>query len=249
MTKSIRLRKPSAVHQESTQVESTGLPSGWANDPFVYVHLPNGWAYDETHGFLPVPAEIILKPGVNGTGEDRSASKAKAGFLEKGGEIISYTDPRLGKWKNYVGKWPVRSAVPGTPHGWRYAFRSCGFDVLANNAVRPVEAPEDWAEFRKHLRDSGIVPPMDEAVYMGILDREEKQLSRAIKAATENPHLGEAVTRRKDRIAKMKAAWEAYCATFYTDEVAADEPDAPAEQPKRGRVAVRATVAATPEGL
>lgn len=201
---SVRRIENAAPYQPQSAVDEERLPRKYANQPFVLVHYPTAWFYDDDSDmFLPEPSEIQGKQGVNGIGEDGDMRRALAGSVGKGGIVIHPTDRRLGPWAGYV----VRYKCEGG--GWHYTLRGAVFDKLPNGNAVPVDGSAGRRKFLRHLVESGIVPPIDEPSYNMLLEREQRQAARLERNATNLN--GEAYRARADarqaRILKMIAAW------------------------------------------
>lgn len=192
-------------HITAEAQEDQALPPEFANHPFVFAHFTNGWEYDLEAGFVPSLCEIKGKPGCNGVGDDGKLTRALAGAMEKGGTVIHPNDGRLGEWMNYVGVFPVRGG------GKHYTFIRAAYTVLPGGHVVAEDRSAELRAFKVHLRDSGIVPAMERAVFEMLMEIESKGLARIVKAHGKGQALPEAVDAKKARIAAMQKAWKAEC--------------------------------------
>jgi len=195
-------------YQRRQVVEDEGLPAKFANNPYVYVHYPRGFSFDDVLGeFLPDLNEGHLVAGVNGVEEDPrnpkilKPQKMFAGTLAKGGIVINTDEDRLGEWKNYLASFDCKGG------GKHYCFVAVEFDKLPGGEAIAREAPNQFREFRKYIRDHRLCHEMSEPVYNKLVGIEESALDRAIQRAQSNPHLGKKVEAIQARIAAMKKAW------------------------------------------
>lgn len=210
--KTIRLQKPTA-HIPAKAQEEQALPIEMANHPFVYVHYPHGWEFDRELGFLPSLCELHAKPGCNGVGEDGKLNKPMAGAIQKGGTIIDPADKRLDEWQHYVGVFPTRG---GLKH---FTFIRAGFTVLPGGKVIAEDHSDDLRRFRAHLRDSGIIDPMEQVVFDMLLEVEQRGLQRLQRLVVEGRRLPEEVDAKRARISAMQRAWSVSQGEVPPDEV------------------------------
>ena len=199
-------------YQRRQVVEDEGLPAKFANNPFVYVHYPRGFTFDEVAGeFLPDLNEGHLTAGVNGVEEDArdpkilKPQKMFAGTMAKGGIIINTDDDRLGEWKNYLASFDCKGG------GKHYCFVGVEFDKLPGGEAVAREASDAFREFRQYIRDHRLCHEMSEPVYNKLLSIEESALDRSIQRAQANPHLAKKVDAVEAKIAAMKKAWSKLC--------------------------------------
>jgi hypothetical protein len=218
MQTAIRLDRP-VPHEAVADAEERRLPARFANDRFVFVHYPYGWAWHDEHGFLPQLNQIIAKPGVNGVGIDGRLNKAIAGAIQKGGTVINPEDARLGPWRRHVASYVTAS---GRKH---YCFILQRYDILPGGRVVGREDAAGYANFRAFVRDAGIIAPMEEAVYDQMIEMERRGYDRAAARGADRPHMVMFATARKARMAAMEAAWASAATAPATGELspAADD--------------------------
>ena len=226
-TKTIRLTK-GETYLPQQAVSDDALPEKFANYPFVYVHYPMGWVFDDAAGFLPELSEIQAKPGVNGVGKDGRLSRPIGGAIQKGGTIIDPADRRLGDWKNYLVTYPV---VGGRKH---HCFRSAAFTILPGGRVHAGDGSEDYNAFRAFVRDEGVVAPMENPVFMALMDRESRGYNRVIRDAVKLPHLAPLADAKKARMAAMRAAWAKMNPPELVTDAAEVDPTPPVATGKKG---------------
>lgn len=184
------------------------LPAAFTNYPFVFVHYNNGWGWDATvKRMLPELSEIVMRPGVNGIGDDLKPTRALGGSLSKGGVIIQPNDPRLGEWRDYVTRYKTAAAKPGEPTRWHYCFRSVSYEILGNGEAGIIEAPDDYRAFRAYCLDKGIVPPISRPEVSKRLDMERRGLARLVKQARGNAALQPEVDAKRARIKEIEEWW------------------------------------------
>ena len=212
-------------YKPAEQQDEQRLPAEFANNPFVFIHYPAGWAWDdEASTFLPVLSRVFRTPGVNGVGDDLKLNRALGGSMAKGGTVIDPRNQRLGEWTDYVVRYPTQGG------GFHYAFHNTQFEVLPGGKTAIV--PDDtYRAFLIHLVNANIVDPIADMVVNGLIDTERVGLERLIRAAQSNEHRAADVEAKRARIARMEA--------FRTGGEAASE-----ESPKRGRrVAIKGATA------
>jgi len=184
------------------------LPAHFSNGPWNYVHYPGAWEWsDKQNAFLPVLAVISKTPGSNGVTKNGDMTFARANVSIKDGRLIEPRDPRLGEHVGYLIAYPCEG-------GRKYhAHRGCAFTVTPNGRVIAAESDE-FDDFRKALVPSGILHPLDEWVYNLIREREAKALDRVENdyASKGGDFRKEKVLARRDRVARMEAAWKAMSA-------------------------------------
>ena len=192
------------------------LPGQFANEPFFLVHYPQAWIWHDDHGFLPTPGKIIFKPGVNGVtgrpGERPNPAQSLTGAVQKGGTIIRPDDLRLGPYRHIVASQPVQSSDGKARH---FCTKLDDFEILNRNVAIQLDNGEAWWTFCAYLRDkSGLIAPMSQYAYNLLLGQEEFRLRRLRKPS--RPVDPDEIPAQKERIARMKAAWEAMRAPVST---------------------------------
>lgn len=214
---SIQIKPVGSFEMAETAAVNT-LPANMRNDPYNYVHYPSAWAWHDRHGFIPKLSEITHKAGANGVAEKVINGKvvgvdvnlAWAGSMQKGGMIVRPDDARLGKWRGFLKKTPCDGG------GFRYSFVGSTYTRLPNNTVNIGEVGEPYADFLAHLRDNGLVHPIDEAAARMLIEQERSLLDKTIERAggSNHPvHLKRA-TEIEAKIARMTAELDRIRATL-----------------------------------
>jgi hypothetical protein len=204
MNKTIHLSSPKT--EEAVTNNKSGLPVGGKNRPalkFVYVHYPHAWSYEEGFGFLPLLSKIIAKAGVNGVSSKGSLTMTLAAVGQKGGTFIDPKDTRLGDHMNYVeyydtqngGKWYVDKGVKAT--------------ILSTGAIywNTKDMKDTFMEFRKGIRDSGIIAPPLQEIYVSLVERQRAAIDQLYARLDRNPHLKTKVDKAEADLAGMEKAW------------------------------------------
>ena len=205
MSNAIRLTTPTAV---PTAVDKpTGLPirrGARAGLPFIYAVYPRGWEYVEGFGFLPQMRKIIAKAGCNGVGSDGRLSKPIAAISEKGGTVIMPEDSRLGDYQHYVRAYD-------TEHGgkWFVDFCQTATVLPTGEILWGVTEPDAWNNFRAHIRDSGIIPPLLAEIYEVIVVSEKNQLDQLADTVHGNPRAQAKYDKLEKRVQAMQDYWAA----------------------------------------
>jgi hypothetical protein len=189
--------------------EEPRLPANYANFPFVVVHYPGGWGFDDECGeFLPELSEIVHRAGVNGVkdtpdGRLGPISPALGGAAAKGGTIVLPGDGRLGEWQHYIQRYKTHNA------GFHYCMKGTRFKLLPNGKAAAVDGSAVYRTFRRKLVSSGIIAPIDEPSYNVIIDIERRGLERNLRESGRNPnaYLEAKITAKGERIARMEKAW------------------------------------------
>ena len=204
MNKTIHLSKPKIEEAINNTID--GLPVNSKHRPadkFVYAHYPQSWYYNSELGdFLPSLTKIIAKPSVNGVSKSGSITMTLAGVQAKGGIYIDPKDKRLGDYQNYVHYYP-------TQNGGKWYVDFCQTaTVLPTGQVLWGDCVEEWQGFLAHVRDSGIIRPMIEQIYMKLVAAERNTLDQILGRLDRNPHLGTKAKESRERIDGMAKAWE-----------------------------------------
>lgn len=209
-----------------TETDSSKLlPANQANEPFVFVHYPAGWTHEDGVGWLPKPAKLNAKPAVNNIGRDRKIGPALAIVNDKGGLVISSTDPRLGEFVDYVVAYDCHGG------GKAYACKWQEVSMLGGGMVHWDKTPAPWLAFRKHLLESGIVPAMERPFLSRAVAQIEERIGRIVARNSEK--LGAA-----ENLAKARAKRDAMIAD-YERQFGAAKPVTPAplaEAPKKTKI-------------
>ena len=203
MNKTIHLSKPKIEQAINNTVE--GLPVNGNHRPadkFVYAHYPQSWTFDLDLGdFLPSLTKIIAKPSVNGVSKTGSLTMTLAGVQAKGGTYIDPKDKRLGQYQDYVHYYP-------TQNGGKWYVDFCQTaTVLPTGQVLWGECKDDWHGFLSHVRDSGIIAPMIEQIYIKLVEAERHTLDQILGRLDRNPHFGAKAEQSRARLAGMEKAW------------------------------------------
>lgn len=204
MSQPIQLTQPKRDVQ--TVETRTGLPTHKQRPQarFVYVVYPKSWEFDPVHGFLPVLCRLTAKPGCNGVDGRGNLSRPIASAQTKGGTYIDPKDTRLGPYMDYVqyydcdngGRWYVDFCAKAT-------VLTSG-EIIWNNK----ESQTEFAEFRAHLRDSGIVPALLPEIFEWLVRREEELANQLLNRSSAHPHLMKRYDAQIEKIEAMRAAWE-----------------------------------------
>lgn len=173
------------------------LPMKEANEPFIFVHYPGNWVHDDEAGWVPAPSKLNAQPGVNGIGRDRKIGPAMPMVIEKQGIVISTNDARLGEWTDYVVSYECIG------NGKAYACKWQRVTSLGGGVVYWEPSKPAWLSFRKHLRDSGIVPPMDRAFLSRLVVRVDDRINRMITRGSEKLGAAENLAALKAKRDKM----------------------------------------------
>tara|TARA_R100000808_G_scaffold15104_1_gene35244 strand:- start:4159 stop:4851 length:693 start_codon:yes stop_codon:yes gene_type:complete len=203
--KTIRLSTPQV--EEEVVTARRGLPANGrfvCADRFVYTHYPTNWEYDDEHGFVPRLNKVMAKPGVNGVGADRKLNRSLAWVSEQGGTFIDPKDTRLGEYQNYVRYYETES---GQKH---YCDFSDEATVLPNGKVlwNKSESAKAFRKFRAAIRDSGIIEPMHEEVYVALKVKAERRANSLHGRADRNPHLLKKAQAAEARLEAMDQEFE-----------------------------------------
>jgi len=205
MSNAIRLTAPAAV---PTAIDKpTGLPVRRGvrpGLPFVYVVYPRAWEYVEDFGFLPCLRKIIAKPGCNGVGSDGRLSKPLASVQERGGAVVMPEDARLGEYQYYVRAYDTQRGGK-----WFVDFCQTATVLPTNEIIWGMTTPTAWDEFRAHIRDSGIVPPILAEVYEALVLSDKRKLDRLADKVHGNPRIQAKYDALEKKIANMEKTWNA----------------------------------------
>lgn len=201
----VEIRPKGETYRPAESVAETKLPPEFRNHPFIFVHYPTAWEWDaESKRFLPSLSQIVLRPGVNGVGDDLSPRRAIGGSVAKGGVVVRPEDSRLGEWQNFVTRYPVRTPT-GKGEAWHYCFRSQEFAVLPNGQAAVIEGSEDFRRFRAHLLDAKIIDEPGAVMVRAVVEVERRGLERKVREARDNPHRASEVEAKRERLAAMEA--------------------------------------------
>ena len=196
----ITLRNPERLQPQAEAVAHL-LPADMANYPFTHVHYPGGWVYDDELGFLPELSEVTGRPGVNGVPISGNMNLAIAGAIGKGGMLINPTDARLGEFRNYM----ARFKCVGGRH--RYGLAQDEYVLLPGGEAKQENTSDYKRSLVVHLRDNGMVHPLESPVYRKLLDIEERARLRLAQRSAANAFFTDALKAKEKRIVAMKAAW------------------------------------------
>ena len=182
------------------------LPSSVASRaPFLYMSHPFSWTWSDEEGpgeWLPRLLRMTIQPGVNGVRRDGSTTPARTMAAERGGSVIEYNDPRLGKWQDYVQAFETKNG--------RRVHRSIFESVrVIAGRVRWKQDRSEYLAFLRHLVASGIIPPIDPDVAHELTGRERSTLQRLKQRSARNPadpNLAARVEAQQARVDAMTGA-------------------------------------------
>ena len=205
-----QMPQPITLSQPKTDVQTVETRSGLPThrhrpqSRFVYVVYPKSWEYDTEHGFIPVMRRLTAKPGANGVDGRGNLTKAVAAATQKGGTYIDPKDTRLGPYVDYVqyfdcdngGKWYVDFCSKAT--------------VLSSGEIiwNTKEAAPEFARFRRHLVDAGIVPPMIPEVFQWLLTREQNRAQQLHTRAGDSPAVRADYEKQAAKVDAMINEWD-----------------------------------------
>jgi len=193
-----------------------------AKRPHHFGHWPARWEHTKTHGFLPALSELLAVPGVNGARRENihslvgpiNMSAVIAGFTSSGGVYINPNDGRLGPFRHYDTHYYEK--VNGERHHvmpWQRATILGTGRVIWNEA----ESVKRLRDFKAHLRDAGIVPPMQELVrddmVIKLTERRERIVERA-GAAVDTRYYQDKLDTIDKKIEAINEEWKAYSASI-----------------------------------
>lgn len=209
MKETLHLRKPTKEKNVIRQDE--GLPIGprdKATYKFVYVHYPKAWTFDLELGFLPTIKKMKARAGLNGVKQNGSMALTLAKVQENGGTVLDPKDERLGEYQDYVCFYPIR----GQENGKYYVEFNQSAVVLPSDEIiwNTSEQRESWKTFQAYIRDSGMIPPLLRAVFVGMVERERNKRDSLIGRVDRNPHLGKRLAECEAKLEAMEKAWRAY---------------------------------------
>jgi hypothetical protein len=204
MSQTIHLTQPKRDVQ--TVETRSGLPVHKQRPQarFVYVVFPKSWEYHDDHGFIPVMRRLVAKPGANGVDNRGNLNRPIASAIQKGGAYIDPKDTRLGPFMDYVQYYD-------TENGGRWYVDFCSkATVLASGEIiwNTRESGDEFARFRKHVADAGIVPAMLPEVFEWIIIREEQKAQQLMHRSDSSPHLLAKYDKQCERIDRMRKTWE-----------------------------------------
>ena len=205
MSQPIQLTQPKRDVQ--TVETRSGLPTHKQRPQarFVYVVYPKSWEFDPVHGFLPVLCRLTAKPGCNGVDGRGNLSRPIASAQTKGGTYIDPKDTRLGPYMDYVQYYD-------TDTGGRWYVDFCAkATVLTSGEIiwNTKESTVEFDQFRAHLRDSGIVPPLLPEIYNWLVKREEEVAKTLLSKSGHNPHMMKEYEAQLDKLSDMAKAFDA----------------------------------------
>lgn len=210
------------------------LPSDQRRPPWTYIHAATQWECVCTGGdpknaehweWLPILGRIEGVEGANGVSYDKQTkrfnfSAAVTGHQSRGATAIQAEDSRLGKWTRYNARF-----FPTDGGGKRYVEPGERPTLLSNGTVvTRVDAAEMLA-FRRHLKSSGLVEPMQAEVYDLIFTPQiDQRISRAQKG-----NKAHALAEAQHTKACQAAAWSKESGRASEIEIEAAIEDGPEE--------------------
>ena len=222
MQQTRHFKQPTKIRRSESTVE--GLNVDKPDPDFRYINYPESWTFHEAEGgWLPEAKKVVAVRGANGVGESGDLSRLIGGVMAKGGTVIEPSDPRLGEFIDYVAFYETTA---GKKH---HVFSFATAAQLRSGKVRWNEdVNADWMRFRRCLRDSGIVPPMEHVVYVDKLEVQRERIKRTERRYGDKPNLMHRIETERDKLQSMMDAWD--------EMTAEDEANAPLQRPTRMKV-------------
>jgi hypothetical protein len=185
-----------SIRGRRTTAETSGsalrLPPIRNRFKFVFKVHPLRWTWDAddaaegNDGWLPEVSPFHITPGSGGVGDGDVTDLAFVQLARDGWQVIHPSDPKLGEYREYVQDFPTRG---------RNKVNASIFEsvrMVGNKAIWKGDQ-EAWRAFRRHLLDSGIVAPIDEAVRESLTDdlalRLDRMRERLASAGGKHPRL------------------------------------------------------------
>lgn len=186
-----------------------------APPPFVYAHMDSDWEYHPELGFIPMLKRYAVVPGLNGVDEHGGDAGLRAGILAKGAVIIDRYDERL----LVEGEHPEDDShlyydyvrYFETEDGRRYHVEPG--EVPTITARRAIvwdknQGRRGYADFRKHILDSGIIDPMTEPAWQDMRTHQVARIERLRTAVGRNPHKASALEAAEATLRAMETEWQ-----------------------------------------
>lgn len=168
---------------------------------FWFMVHPHCWSFDGGE-WLPTPSKLHLDPGCNGVTEGGGTDLAVAQANRNGWQVIRPNDARLGDYKWYVQEVPKQGRGRVYLSIWDEAS-------IVGGQVFWDHDDEGWRDFRRHLVDAGICPPMSKQVYQLETHKQQSRVERLEGSAATAPHnmvVAGRLKRETERLEAMMAA-------------------------------------------
>jgi len=185
---------------------------------FFLSHSWKGWEYIETDAsgkwlphdqwgkskgtgeFLPRIEKIPLVRGAGGVGEDLDPAKLVGSLSKKGCQVFPRGYRPMGPFRNYIKVWDSgRGPLYSEP--WERASK------LPDGQIKFTLDEAKHTEFRRYMRDEGVVAPMSPEVWTLIRDRHVTEIDRLKELAqgAKSPKL----EHMQNILDAMEKAWDA----------------------------------------
>lgn len=205
------MSQPIHLSQPKTDVQAVqsrnGLPTHRPGQRpqarFVYVVFPKSWEYVDGFGFLPVLRRLTAKPGANGVPGSGSLSKPVASAIQKGGTYIDPKDQRLGEYMDYVQYFDCQNGQK-----WYVDFCSKATVLTSGEIIwNTKESAIEFAKFRRHIVDAGIIPAMLPEIFDWLISRAEGRAQQLLTRADASPHLLKRYESEAGIVQSMRDEW------------------------------------------
>jgi len=255
MNQAIRINAPEDFGPQDMQekpilvIRNTGVDK--PNPRFHLVHYPSDWEWVDGYGLLPGLTKANEIAGANGcaprhqlarVGPNNPVSPAAMlnGIANKGGIVIPYNDPRIVKYfgrrngyyalgyETTLGKWYV---MP-----WERPMQVAGGNIQWNTKESNIKD----LEFRRFLRESGILPAPEPEVIQALANnwrRSAESRMSVHKGWQDDPAMKRRIERDLAKVEQVEA-WLAEQSAVMPDpeeDEIAEEPPAPATQIQIGK--------------
>ena len=216
------MRKPVTLTQPKKHTPVTGqdlskIPvNGSSKVPraYVFCHYPGCWEYDSEFGlgWLPRLNKLISMPGVNGVPQNGDMSGYLQAVAQMGGTVIDPNDRRLIETENEDDSifYQYPRYYETTAGGkWWCEPGECPTITLTGQVLWDrKKIRKASADFRKHLRDTGIVQPMHHLTLQHELAKVRTSIERLAARVGLNPHLAAQLADKETEAEQMQTEWD-----------------------------------------
>lgn len=203
------------IVEDAVQEARARVPVDNLNLSWMYAHFPLAWEF-KAGKWLPELAQISFRKGLNGSASDGDTAAPRAHIVAKGGTLIDSGNARLGKYKNYLRRFPAFSSQ-SKQTGTYYASMFETPTVIGGRFAKWKLDTVGYDAFREYLVTKGILENIDLSVIEAKIDALSGTIDH-LKNLPTNTLREERIREFEQQLEGMVASMEKFEATSFQSE-------------------------------
>lgn len=215
------------IVQENITEARARVPVDVLNLMWTWAHFPLAWEFVGGK-WLPELSQISFRKGLNGQADDGNTAAPKHHIAAKGGVLIEPSNPRLGKYRNYIRRFPAYNAA-SKQTGTYFASMFETPTVIGGRHAKWTIDTAGYNAFREFLVEKGLIESIDPSVVAAKIE-EKRGLVDHLKSLPTNQLRAERILSLEKMIEQMEASLDSVEGTAIAPEGEVNiEPESDAE--------------------